>query len=100
MLNAYRITSPFGGIAYMWATSYERVEKVMMLHGYEDVLIQKEMTHDEKVQAAKDAVNQVFCDTSVPPQQTLDSLEEIKEDVEDVINAVEDYLRNLRNVEV
>ena len=47
------------------------------------------MSHRDKVKAALDAIDEVFSDTSVSQQETLDSLSELAEDIEMRIGAIE-----------
>ena len=46
------------------------------------------MQHNELVQTAKDAVRAVYADQSVNPRQTQESLEEIKELIETLLNQI------------
>ena len=46
------------------------------------------MTHEELVQAAKDAINAVFSDTTVPQSTTMESLEELEAEIEVSIQAL------------
>lgn len=43
------------------------------------------MSHSDLVQRAKDAINKVFSDTSVPQSKTETSLEELMEEIESMI---------------
>lgn len=51
------------------------------------------MTHEELMQKAKDAITAVFSDTSVSQEQTLDSLGELVEDAQGMIDAIESDLQ-------
>ena len=43
------------------------------------------MSHSKLVQQAKDAINKVFSDTSVPRSKTEESLEELMEEIEGMV---------------
>jgi 3'-phosphoadenosine 5'-phosphosulfate sulfotransferase (PAPS reductase)/FAD synthetase len=60
------------------------------------------MPHREKVQEAKKAINAVFTDTSVSVRETLNSLEELQEEIGMYIAAVQrdvDAEENSANLE-
>lgn len=46
-----------------------------------------------KIKAALEAIETVFCDTTVSQQKTLDALEEIRDEVEFKIGAIKSDLR-------
>ena len=48
------------------------------------------MTHKDLVQLAKDAINNVFSDTSVSRSQTRESLEELRDDIEINLQVLEE----------
>jgi len=50
--------------------------------------------HKAKVAMAKSAIQEVYSDTSVPLQQTLESLEEIQADLNELIFVVKDDIEN------
>ncbi len=43
------------------------------------------MSHSDLVQRAKDAINKVFSDTTVPQNKTEDSLQELVDEIESMI---------------
>jgi hypothetical protein len=47
------------------------------------------MYHLQKVNIAKEAIRAVFSDTEVTPNQTFDSLQELGEEVDALMDAVE-----------
>lgn len=47
------------------------------------------MTHDELVKAAKKAINRVFSDTSVSREETINSLKDLSEEIDVLIDAAE-----------
>lgn len=53
----------------------------------------KSSAHDDLVKAARDAINAVFGDRSVPPETTVESLEDLAADIEANVTAIEDDLR-------
>lgn len=48
------------------------------------------MTHEQKKQAAIDAIRELHADTSVPIQQTLDSMTEVAEVADEIISTLEE----------
>ncbi len=48
------------------------------------------MSHASKMAAAKDAISQVFSDTTVSQVQTRESLEELLEDIQDRLRLLHD----------
>jgi hypothetical protein len=57
------------------------------------------MTHADRVQAAKDAINAVFSDTSVPQETTLESLRELRDELDIVVDCVEQDLARAKESE-
>lgn len=47
------------------------------------------MTHEQLVQKATEAIEELFSDTSVSPETTKDDLEALVEDIEIKISAIE-----------
>jgi hypothetical protein len=45
--------------------------------------------HEERVEAAKTAINRVFGDTSVPQSTTRESLEDLIEDIKSMLETLE-----------
>jgi hypothetical protein len=50
------------------------------------------MSHDEKVKAARAALQVVFGDTSVDPRTTLDSLSALRDEIDTCVAAIEEDL--------
>lgn len=46
--------------------------------------------HEELLRAAKDAINALFSDTSVPQSTTRASLEELQDEIESALDSLED----------
>jgi len=46
-----------------------------------------------RVQRALDAISAIFSDTSVPPEQTLEQMEEIRSDVEAKCQVLEEDIK-------
>lgn len=52
------------------------------------------MAHGELLDAANAAVNKLFGDTSVPKRKTRESLEEIQSNIEGMIDALTEEIKN------
>ena len=48
--------------------------------------------HDRKVQAAREAINDLFSDTSVPQETTRESLETLQAEIEELLETLPEYL--------
>lgn len=48
------------------------------------------MKHIELIETAKEAIKAVFADTSVPSSQTKESLEELRDEIDMLIDTVND----------
>lgn len=48
------------------------------------------MSHSKLVQQAKDAINKVFSDTSVPRSQTEESLNELIDEIDGMVATLDD----------
>ena len=46
------------------------------------------LDHDELVEAAKQAINAVFGDRSVDPKQTKESLKDLKDEIDILVDAL------------
>ena len=44
--------------------------------------------HDRKVQAAREAINDLFSDTSVPQETTRESLETLQAEIEELLETL------------
>ncbi len=51
------------------------------------------MSHAELVKAAKDAIEALFADRSVSPEQSADDLEELAADIDSMIDAIKADLK-------
>ena len=57
--------------------------------GVDEIVIGGVMADDPIVQAAKKAINNVFSDTSVSQEETMDRLKELREECQDLIDTVQ-----------
>jgi flagellar basal body-associated protein FliL len=48
------------------------------------------MTHDEMVAAAREAINEVFSETSVPVVTTAESLQSLRDEITDMLDSLPD----------
>ena len=46
------------------------------------------MTHEDRIDAARRAINAVFSDTRVPPETTKESLKELRDEITLLLDAV------------
>jgi polyhydroxyalkanoate synthesis regulator phasin len=60
--------------------------------GYNEKIGRNSMEHSQLIEEAKAAIERVFSDTSVSKRETVDSLEELINDMESRIECLEDEL--------